>query len=168
MTTEVQGGPAHSLLEFTKAGRNDYHLTCEHWVPRPLDEVFAFFADPLNLDRLTPPDMKFQLVTPQPIEMKPGVMLDYTLRVRGIPIRWRSEIPVWEPGVMFVDKQVRGPYRRWEHRHLFFAENDGTRIRDEIAYSVPLGGPIHWLIVKPDLLRVFRYRLEKMAELFGE
>ena len=137
-------------------------------VPRPLDEVFAFFSDAANLSVLTPPFLQFHTLTAQPIHMAVGTLIDYRIRVRGLPVRWRTEIAVWEPPHRFVDDQLKGPYRRWHHEHKFTATAGGTLCEDRVSYS-GLGGPlIHALFVRRDIETIFRYRIEKMRELFGD
>ena len=142
-------------------------LTTEQVLPRPLEEVFAFFADAGNLDTLTPPWLHFEILTPRPLEMKVGALIDYRLRLRGLPIRWQSEISDWTPPRQFVDEQRRGPYRLWHHTHTF-AEVDGggTAVRDIVRYRVPGGALANTLFVKRDLRKIFTYRQQKLAELF--
>lgn len=131
------------------------------WIGRPLPEVFEFFADATNLELLTPPSLRFQIMTPAPIEMSPGARIDYRLTLSGVPVRWRTRISVWEPGSRFVDEQERGPYALWRHLHTFEPEAGGTRMRDEVTYALPLGplGEVaHRLWVKRQLARIFDYR----------
>lgn len=142
-------------------------LKSEVVVRRGLDEVFPFFADAANLDRLTPPWLKFEIVTPMPVEMRRGVLLDYRLRVRFVPIRWRSEITIWDPPLRFMDCQRRGPYRVWEHLHTFEAVAGGVRLGDVVHYAVPGGSIVDRLFVRPDLRRIFTYRQEQILKLFG-
>ncbi|MDP9292228.1 MAG: SRPBCC family protein [Verrucomicrobiota bacterium] len=141
-------------------------LRCELWLPRPLDEVFAFFADAGNLEILTPPWMNFHILTPRPIEMHVGALIDYRLRVRGIPLRWRSEITDWEPPHRFVDEQRRGPYRLWHHEHTFEPREGGTLCRDAVDYAVPFDFVAHRFLVRPDIQRIFEFRQRKMREFF--
>lgn len=145
-------------------------LTTELWMPRPLGEVFAFFSDAANLDVLTPPWLHFQIRTPAPIPMAAGTLIDYTIRWRGVPLSWRTEIATWEPPVRFVDRQAKGPYRQWVHEHTFEARDGGTLMRDRVDYAVPgwLFEPLvaRWLVA-PDVERIFAYRREKMTALFG-
>ena len=139
-------------------------------VSRPLEEVFSFFADPVNLEELTPPFLQFKILTPQPVEMKAGALIDYQLRLFGIPFRWRTEIVEYEPGKRFRDVQVRGPYHTWNHLHEFSEIPGGTLIVDRIDYKVRFGifGSIaRELFVRRDLDRIFQYRQEKIAERFG-
>lgn len=139
----------------------------ELWLPRPLNEVFPFFADASNLEVLTPPWLKFKINTPLPIEMKVGATIDYQLRVHGLPLWWQSEITAWEPQRRFVDEQRRGPYRLWHHEHTFEERDGGTLTKDIVRYAVPFDFISHRIFVKPDLERIFSYRHRKMSELFG-
>ena len=109
-------------------------LDAEMWIPVSIDQVFAFFSDTTNLDQMTPPWVHFQTLTPRPIEMRAGIVIDYRLRIHGVPIRWTSEITAWKPPTQFVDEQRRGPYKLWVHRHDFGAENGGIWIRDHVDY----------------------------------
>jgi ligand-binding SRPBCC domain-containing protein len=138
------------------------------WVPRPLDEVFAFFSDAHNLEVLTPPWLKFEVLTPRPIQLAVGVTIDYRLRVHGIPIRSRSEIVAWEPPHRFVDKQLRGPYRLWNHEHYFREERGDTVSEDSVIYAVPGGALVNRLFVARDVEKIFVFRSEKLRELFGD
>jgi ligand-binding SRPBCC domain-containing protein len=112
-----------------------YRIERETFLSRPRPEVFELFADAGNLEELTPPWLSFEVVTPRPIEMAVGRFIDYRLKVRGVPVRWRSVISVWEPPVRFVDEQVRGPYRRWHHEHLFEERDGGTAVVDRVDIS---------------------------------
>ena len=142
-------------------------LSREVWLPRPLEEVFPFFADAANLDRLTPPWLHFRILTPRPIEMAVGARIDYRLRLRGLPIRWQSEITAWDPPHGFVDEQRRGPYRVWIHRHRFEAHRGGTLVTDDIRYAVPGGLLADRLFVRRDLRRIFDYRTDQLRRLFA-
>jgi ligand-binding SRPBCC domain-containing protein len=153
------------MIEFGKDGAA-FTLTTEQWLPRPLPEVFAFFADAGNLDTLTPGWLRFEILTPRPIEMRVGAVIDYRLRLHGLPIRWQSEIAAWQPPDRFVDEQRRGPYRSWHHTHLFAEHNGGTAVRDEIRYAVLGGAMIERLFVRRDLAKIFAYRQRKLVELF--
>jgi len=144
-----------------------YDLEREQWFPRPLEEVFAFFADAGNLEAITPPWLGFEVLTPRPIAMRPGTLIDYRLRLRGVPLRWRTEISVWQPPHRFVDEQRRGPYREWVHEHTFTAVDGGTLVRDRVRYRVPGGWLVHELFVRRDVERIFDYRRERLASLLG-
>jgi ligand-binding SRPBCC domain-containing protein len=145
----------------------EHLLESDLWLPRPLDEVFSFFADARNLQKITPPWLDFAISTPGEIVLQKGALIDYKLRVRGIPLRWRSEITVWEPPRRFVDTQLRGPYRLWNHEHRFEERDGGTLVNDEVRYSVYGGEIIRKLFVARDVDRIFSYRTEKLRELFG-
>jgi ligand-binding SRPBCC domain-containing protein len=136
------------------------------WLPRPIDEVFAFFADAHNLAVLTPPWMRFRTVTPDPIVMAVGARLEHRLRVKGVPVRWESEITVWDPPRRFVDEQRRGPYRLFIHEHRFASRDGGTDVSDHVEYAVPGGAAIHRLLVAPDLRKVFDYRRQALVARF--
>ncbi|MGE0812232.1 MAG: SRPBCC family protein [Vicinamibacterales bacterium] len=136
-------------------------------VPRPLDDVFAFFAAAENLQRITPPWVDFRILTPLPIEMRPGALIDYRLKVHGIPIRWRTEITAWDPPHRFVDTQLSGPYRRWVHTHRFRAVPGGTHVEDDVVFSVPGGWPIERLFVRRDLTAIFTHRQRAILDAFG-
>ncbi len=148
---------------------NDTDLTfsTSQWLPAPLEETFAFFGEARNLERITPPFLRFRIMTPGAIEMRPGTLIDYQLRVRGVPVRWQTEITDWNPPNNFTDVQLRGPYRKWVHQHTFCSENGGTIVEDTIHYLVPGGTLIDRLIIRPDLRRIFGYRRIKIEELFG-
>jgi ligand-binding SRPBCC domain-containing protein len=145
-----------------------YTFETEQWLPRPRGEVFAFFADARNLERLTPRWLRFELLTSGPLTLGIGAVIDYRLRLHGIPIAWQSEITVWEPPARFVDVQRRGPYRRWTHEHAFVERDGGTVVRDLVEYASPGGDLIQRLLVAPDLEKIFAYRQERLREIFGE
>ena len=142
-------------------------LTTGLLLPRPLAEVFAFFGDAANLDRITPPWLGFRILTPLPLDLREGALVDYALSLRGVPVRWRTEIVAWDPPRRFVDVQKRGPYRAWRHEHLFTASEDGTFVEDRVEYEVLGGRLVHALVVRGDLERVFRFRQERVRGLLG-
>ncbi len=147
-----------------------YRLERRQRVPRPIDEVFPFYADPRNLARLTPPWLEFRLVSAGELAIRPGLRIDYSIRALGVRRRWTSEITVWQPPVRFVDEQVRGPYRSWHHLHEFWQIRTGTEIRDVVTYRLPfglLGRLAHALLVRRRLEEIFAYRERVVAELFG-
>lgn len=145
-----------------------HELQRELWLPRPLTEIFPFFADAANLETLTPPWLNFRILSPRPIPMGGGTLIDYRIVVHGIPFRWRSEITVWEPPHRFVDEQRRGPYRFWRHEHLFAERDGGTLISDWVKYAVLFDPIVHRWLVHPDVERIFDFRTKKMRELFRE
>jgi ligand-binding SRPBCC domain-containing protein len=144
-----------------------YRLSTRLLVARDLETTFGFFADAGNLQRLTPPWLDFSILTPQPIPMRQGALIDYRIKVHGVPIRWRTEIAEWAPPVRFVDRQLRGPYRLWHHTHTFRSVDEGTIVEDTVRYR-PLGGTLaHRLFVKRDLERIFTYRQEEILRALG-
>jgi len=139
----------------------------ELWLPLPPERVFPFFADAENLDAITPPWLHFLIITPRPIEMRAGALIDYKLRVRGLPLRWRTLIKEWQPPHRFVDEQVRGPYRQWIHTHTFEPRSGGTLARDVVQYSVPFDFIAHTLFVRRDIEKIFAFRQETLRKRFG-
>jgi GrpB-like predicted nucleotidyltransferase (UPF0157 family)/ligand-binding SRPBCC domain-containing protein len=137
----------------------------EIWLPRSRDEVFQFFSDAANLEALTPPWLHFQILTPS-IVVRPGALIDYRLRLYGIPLRWQSEISRWEPPELFVDEQRRGPYRSWVHTHSFIEERGGTRVVDRVDFEVPFQWLTGWL-VRRNVRRIFAYRTAALLNRFG-
>lgn len=138
-------------------------------VARPLEEVFGFFSQPMNLGRITPPELDFRLVSDD-VRMRNGLHIDYRLRpILGLPARWRTLITEYEPPHRFRDVQLRGPYRRWEHTHTFTAVDDGTRIDDAVSYQLPLGALgdlFHDRLVRPALERIWSYRAWAIGRIF--
>ena len=143
-------------------------LVREQRLPGPPDEVFGFFADAGNLEAITPPWLSFEIVTPRPIEMGRGTLIEYGLRLHGVPVSWLTRIEVWEPGRRFVDQQLRGPYALWHHGHEFApAPAGGTLMRDTVRYALPagpFGALAHRLFVRRDLDRIFDHRSTAVAE----
>ncbi len=143
-------------------------LEAEQLVRRPRRDVFAFFAQPENLDAVTPDDLRFEIVSPQPIAMHAGALIAYRLRLAAVPFRWLTRIEVFEPGERFVDVQLEGPYRSWRHTHTFADAPGGTLVRDRVEYELPLGslGALaHALFVRGRLERIFSHRRRRIAEL---
>ena len=136
-------------------------------LPASRDEVFPYFADAMNLEAITPPWLSFSILTEPPIEMRVGTLIDYRLKLRGIPIHWRTEISAWDPPRSFVDRQVKGPYRRWIHTHTFEETDGGTRVIDEVDYSVPGWWIVDRLFVRRDVRKIFEYRHQVMGERFA-
>ena len=142
-------------------------LAMEHWLPRKPEDVFDFYADAFNLERLTPPWLRFEVVTPAPITMRSGAEIDYRLRLHGLSLKWRSRITVWDPPHRFVDEQVRGPYRTWVHEHTFTPHEGGTLVGDHVQYAMFGGWLADRLLVRRDLGRIFAFRQQRLAEIFG-
>jgi ligand-binding SRPBCC domain-containing protein len=135
-------------------------------VPRPLDDVFPFFADAMNLERITPPFLRFRILTPPPILMRAGALIDYRLRLYGVSFRWLTRIESWEPPFAFTDVQLVGPYRSWIHRHDFLAVPGGTEVCDRVDYALPLGraGALaRRVFVRRRLERIFDFRTAAIA-----
>lgn len=137
-------------------------------VPRPVPEVFGFFADAANLEAITPSFLRFRIRTPLPIEMREGALIDYSLSLFGVPVRWRTRITEWQPGRRFVDEQERGPYAVWRHTHTFEARGDSTVVGDRVEYAVPFG-PVgvvaRALFVRRTVERIFDHRQQAIARL---
>jgi ligand-binding SRPBCC domain-containing protein len=144
-----------------------YRFEAEVFLALPLERVFPFFADAFNLAKITPPWLRFEVLTPRPIRMKIGTLIDYRLRVRGLPLRWRSRITIWQPPYRFVDEQIRGPYRLWRHEHTFVEHEGGTLCRDHVDYDMLLGPIVQPLLVGRDVRRIFRHRAQRLHELFN-
>ncbi len=144
-----------------------FELRRVQWFPRPLEEVFAFFAEARNLETITPPWLGFEVLTPDPIELRPGALIDFRLRLHGVPLRWRTEISAWQPPHRFVDEQRRGPYREWVHEHTFAARDGGTLVGDHVRYRVPGGRLVHELFVRRDVERIFDFRRDRLAQVLG-
>ena len=147
----------------------EHVLRREQRLDARLESVFPFFADAGNLERITPPELGFQIDTPLPIEMRDGALLDYRLRLFGVPFRWRTCITSWKPLEGFIDEQIRGPYRLWRHTHSFERDGDGTRMVDEVRYALPFQplGDLAHPIVRRQLDRIFDYRAEVVPTLIG-
>ncbi|SRR5579871_283324 len=139
-------------------------------LPAPRERVFAFFADARNLERLTPPSLRFRILTPGAIEMRAGAIIDYRIHLSGLPIRWRTVIEAWEPPGRFVDLQEKGPYALWRHTHSFEETSGGTLMHDRVEYALPLG-PLgrlaQRLFVARRLDEIFAFRAQVVGELFG-
>lgn len=147
--------PAHMRLQTTQT------------FEAPIETVFSFFSDAANLEAITPPWLNFRILTPLPIRMSQGTLIDYRLTLHWIPIRWRTEISDWNPPFSFVDRQLKGPYRLWRHTHTFEETAEGTLMTDVVEYSVPGGRLVNRLFVEPDLQKIFQYRRQQLARRFA-
>ena len=147
----------------------DHLFTWETLVPGPRAEVFAFFADAENLERITPPELRFRIRTPLPFAIEEGALIDYRLGLFGVPFSWKTRITRWEPESVFVDEQLSGPYAKWVHTHRFEEAEGGTRMRDEVIYRLPLypAGEVAYPLVRLQLRRIFAYRGRRIKELLG-
>lgn len=137
------------------------------WLPRSREEIFPFFADAGNLQAITPPWLDFQVLTPD-VEICTGALIDYRLKVHGIPLRWRTRIDVWEPPFRFVDEQLRGPYRLWHHEHVFEEADGGTMCRDHVRYATIGGALIHRLFVRRDVESIFAFRQRQLQQMYPQ
>src|SRR5262245_60058412 len=149
-------------------GSHLHVLTREQFVRRPLAVVFGFFANAANLERLNPPFLNVRILTPMPIEMRAGALIEYRLRLFGVSLRWKTMIESYEPGHRFVDVQLRGPYKVWRHEHEFEPLADGTLVRDRVTYSLPfgaLGELVRASFMDRMLERIFDYRAKRIEQL---
>ena len=146
-------------------------LTSEISVAAGINEVFTFFSKAENLDLITPPELKFKILTPLPVEITDGTLIDYSISLSGIPFKWKTKISRWEPPDYFIDVQLKGPYKIWIHEHIFRSQGTGTVVKDVINYLPPgsIAEPvINRLFVKKKLERVLEFRKFKINEIFNK
>jgi len=170
-TQTLDTSPApEALLRVEPAGSGTWRLRAAQIIPVDRDRLFPFFADPSNLARITPSAMRFEILTRAPILMAEGTLIDYRIRVCGLPLRWRTLISRWDPPREFVDAQLRGPYATWVHRHRFTGLADGlTLMEDDVTFRLPLGrlGALVGPLVRRQLMQIFRFRARAIAELLS-
>ena len=160
--------PKQSRLSDTSAVIHS--IDAEQWVPRPIDEVFVFFSDAFNLESITPPRVHFHVITSRPIELKSGALINYKMRLNGIPLKWTTRIETWDPPHEFSDIQLSGPYKLWSHTHTFSTKNGGTTMTDHVDYELPLGPLgelVHKAWVRRDVESIFAYREKIIRERFS-
>jgi ligand-binding SRPBCC domain-containing protein len=147
-----------------------HRLLCSIRIPLPIEEVFHFFGDAANLERITPPELHFRIVTPQPIRMAEGTLIDYRLRLFGAPMLWKTRISLWEPPCRFVDEQLSGPYKIWVHTHRFSSTNGTTLMEDEVVYQLPFQpmGEVVYPLVRLELNRIFGFRQRTIWKMLVE
>jgi ligand-binding SRPBCC domain-containing protein len=147
-----------------------HHLYHETRIKKPIDEVFLFFSDAKNLEKITPAQLKFRIITPGLIEMKEGALIRYKLRLNGIPFSWLTEISEWEPPHRFTDTQLKGPYKKWVHTHSFREDGQETIINDHVQYqlpNVPFSEIVHRWYVRKQVEHIFEYREQVIQKLFS-
>jgi len=147
-----------------------YELNVTHQIDAPLDKVFDFFSKPKNLSEITPAKLGFNILTPSPIKMEKGTLIDYTIKLAGIPLRWRSLITEYDPPKKFVDEQLNGPYSYWHHTHSFRAVNSGVEMNDVVRYAIPMGiigRFMHAIWIKRDLNKIFNHRKQVIDNLLA-
>lgn len=156
-------------IQHGRLADGSFYLETGTELPLPIDDVFAFFANAENLERITPPELSFRILTPTPITVQEGTLIDYRLSLFGISFGWRTKIVEWQPSEQFVDEQLRGPYRRWRHRHTFRESDGGTRMTDRVEYRLPLqpASLVVLPLVRRQLDRIFRYRAKAIRRELG-
>jgi ligand-binding SRPBCC domain-containing protein len=143
-----------------------HEFRSEVWSPVAAEELFPFFADARNLEILTPPWLQFRVMTPN-IALGEGTLIDYRLRIHGVPLRWRTRINLWQPPHQFIDEQIRGPYRQWIHEHSFDSDEKGTLVRDHVRYAVFFDFIVHRWLVRPEVERIFAFRAAALKKIFA-
>jgi ligand-binding SRPBCC domain-containing protein len=147
----------------------EHILEAEIELPKPLEEVFAFFARAENLERITPPELGFRIVTPAPVVVREGALIDYRLSLFGVPFGWQTKITQYDPPHSFTDEQLKGPYKLWVHQHTFEPTPGGTVIRDRVRYQLPFYpfSEVAHPLVRRQLARIFAYRREAVIKALG-
>lgn len=148
-----------------------YELKREVFIPASVEKVFSFFSAAENLNLITPPWLDFEILTPLPVKMGKKTLIDYSIKLLGVPMVWKTEIAEWRPHEIFIDRQIKGPYRVWEHTHLFEEKNGDTQMTDVVRYAVPgfvLSPLVHFFFVRPRLEKIFVFREQKILDLFAE
>ncbi len=157
------------LIRHARLAHGNHVLETSTHIRLPVREVFSFFSDVENLQRITPPELVFQIMTSTPLKIVEGTVIDYRLCLFGVPFRWRARIPVWDPPLRFVDEQIKGPYHTWIHLHAFEMEDGGTRMTDRVQYRLP-GHPLAGVLlplVRRQLNRIFEYRARTIQRILA-
>ncbi len=169
----VEGLGAHNFFQMAELKNCSMRtLEAKEWLPLPLKAVHAFFSEAQNLEKITPPEIGFTILSPLPIVMQVGALIEYHVRLHGLPMRWSSKITGWNPPYDFTDEQVRGPYAVWRHTHAFREENGGTLLFDFVKYAVPFSwlpgmALVERFLVRPELKRIFEYRKVALHQHFS-
>ena len=145
-------------------------LNSYQFIPHPINRVFGFFSKPENLEKITPNTLHFKILADLPIDMKVDQEIDYKIRIRGIPMRWRSKILSYDPPNSFIDEQIKGPYALWHHTHNFIEKDGGTYIHDIVKYKIPygfIGRFLNKVWISKDLNSIFSYRKHEIAKFFN-
>lgn len=145
-------------------------FSVDQWVPQPVEEIFRFFSDAKNLETLTPPWLHFEIKKISDPEIRKGTLIDYRLKLHGMPLQWRSRIDEWDPNHAFVDSQLKGPYAKWQHTHVFRPARGGTLISDRVLYRLPLGAlgkGVARLRINRDIEQIFAFRRKRISEMFS-
>ena len=148
----------------------DEELRAEQWIPQPVEPLWEFFSKAKNLEEITPPWMGFRVTGMSTPEIENQTLIDYKLKIHGVPVRWQSRIEDWTPPLRFVDTQTHGPYAKWHHTHSFFPVAGGTLAEDRVLYRVPMGAlgkVVAGWKVKRDIETIFTYRKKIIQDLFG-
>ena len=149
-----------------------YNLEFEQFIDLPIEDVFDFFSKPENLSLITPPRLRFDILTPTPLEMKEGQLIDYSLKILYlIKLHWRTLITDYQKPYKFIDQQIKGPYTLWHHTHIFEEKDGGTLIKDNLKYVIPfgwIGRAIHFIYIKHDINGIFQYRHKILNDIFSE
>jgi len=157
---------SNKQIIFSKVDKG-FRLETELLINKPIEEVFDFFSNAENLEYLTPKNLHFSILTPRPIEMKKGLLIDYKLKLYGLGFKWQTEISEWSPKSSFVDQQKKGPYTYWIHRHLFEPRGNSTLVKDEVNYAVFGGGLVDKLFIQRELRAIFSFRASQMLKHFA-
>ncbi len=165
-STENDPVPVFQMLNILKI----YELKRQVFIPASIGDVFSFFSDAENLEGITPSWLNFRILTPLPIKMEKHVLIDYSINLMGVRMTWKTEITTWQPPEGFVDRQIKGPFRVWEHTHQFAELEQGTRMTDIVRYAVPgfvFAPLIHFFFIRPRLEKIFSFREESILDRFG-